>query len=84
MTRKQIDKKLKELASKIPPEITKIQQFSGEFDEQKQPIMEEREVWSNHGRRLRKLWNSTHSVEELQRYFDKFNMKLNEQPTGDI
>lgn len=83
MRRKDINKKLKELASKIPPEITKIQQFTGEYDEQKQPIMSEYEVWTNHGRRVKRLWWKTGSMEELKKYFAKFNITLNES-TGNL
>ncbi len=80
MTRKEIRKKIFLLASKIPPEITKVRQFTGKYDEEtKQPIMSEYEVWSNHSRRIRRLFYRTKGdMGELQKYFERFNMTLKE------
>ncbi len=74
MTKKEIYKKLKALAEDIPTEKTIVE--IPYRDEHGKDRITENHVMTNHYRRLKHIWNTTKSLEELNNYFKKFNLEL--------
>lgn len=80
MKTKEMFKLIKKEAEKLPPDTYDVE-FKYEpfkhFDEKGNPLVKQLTSHNiNHGRRLCTIWKTTKSIEELQKYFRKYNFEF--------
>ncbi len=69
MTKKEVYKKLEWLAKELPEDEYEVWNGYG-----KDAVMTKHPV--DHVRRLRKIWNRTHSFDDLNQYFKQYGREL--------
>lgn len=87
MKRKDILQWIKREAKKIPDEAylareyydkpPKVDENVQQYANQDNKVFTVGEYKVNHSRRLKEIWDRTHSFEELNKYFNKYGLQLN-------